>query len=81
MCAVLTESLGRCGSSRHAPLTSFSLCGYSLPHSSIQWECEIDKILCVSIVTTRRCKCFDSVLNLLACVCTRAKNPNLTFLR
>lgn len=51
MCAVVIESLGRCGSSRHAPTVSFSLYGYSLPHNSIKWECELDKILCVSIVT------------------------------
>lgn len=56
-CAVVIESLGRCGRSRHALTASFCLCGYSLPHSSIKWECEIDKILCVSIVTARGCKC------------------------
>jgi hypothetical protein len=81
MCAIVTETLGRCRSSRHDPSASFSLYGYSLPHSSIQWEYEIDKILCVLIVITKRCKCFDNMLNLLACVYTRTNNLNLTFLR
>lgn len=76
MCAVCKMNpWGRCRSSWCASIAFFSLCGYSPPHSSIKQECEIEKNLCVSVVTARGCTCSGSVLSLLACVCTRANKP------
>lgn len=64
VCSLSMNPWGRCRSSWCASMAFFSHCGYSPPHSSIKQECEIEKNLCVSVVTARGCTCSGSVLSL-----------------